>query len=844
MRFAFTKHFESHSLRSRYLLVSALTALMLLVISLTAYRHISQVAADNTHALIYSERLNRSIGRIREALRAADIAVQNQISDPSEDTQADILSNIKLAERIIASLNDGDAMPNTTWQPYIHQLEENTHELKKALQTFLRLRQDPAWVYPALPFISGSLLEANRGFEETLSLALDETEEDSDDLSRFAVYRELSGLRDLWRRMLLNFRAVMIRFAGLPNVDPSAEEENISAIYQTIDARLQRLIQNKDGLEYGLYTEEAWGKLRRYARDWFTHFQQVKQLRASKSWRGDITYLENVIRPRQKAVESNMQSLEQEIAIWSAKTAQAVAAAATRVNLVLWFVSGFGLLFIVAVYFMLDRGVLAPIARVANALAAEASGRSEIALPSLRNREIATLTEAFEHMRKQIQGRQQALEHQALHDVLTGLPNRALLLDRIEQNLRQIRHHGGELALLLLDLDHFKEVNDTLGHEVGDEVLQQISHRLTALLQDNESVARLGGDEFAILLPGKGRGDASQLAEVIASTINQPIVANRQTLYLGVSIGIVIAPYEGSDSTTLLRHADTAMYIAKHGNQQYAFYDPQKDMQAAESLALIAELRKQLHDPQDLRIFYQPKVDTQSGFITGAEALLRWQTPGNDWISPERIVEAAEHANLIRELTEWVLDSALRDCAQCARQGLKLQIAVNLSARNLEDPDLPQLVRTALDRHQVTPSQLTLEITENAVMADPEHARLVLRQLAAMGIILSIDDFGTGFSSMAHLKLLPVHELKIDKSFVIGMQQNSSDAIIVNATIDLGHNLGLQVVAEGVESHGVFNSLKQRQCDLIQGYLISRPVSLATMLAQIKAGGQGSAALA
>lgn len=836
MRLAFGKPFESHSLRSRYLLISAATALMLLAISVTAYRHINQVSHENTRALIYTEHLNRSIDRIREALRAADIALQHQISNPSDDSKADILSNIKLAQRIIAELYDGDAPPNATWTPYIHQLDENTRTLRQGLETFLQLRKDPTWIYPALPFISGSLLEANNRFEAALSLAIDETEEEMDDPAQFAIYRELSTLRDLWRRMLLNFRAVMIRFAGLPNVDPSGEERNISEIYQVIDQRLQQLIHNDQGLEFGLLTEDALRDMQQSAREWFNHFTQVRQLRASKSWRGDINYLDNVLRPRQKAVEDSLQLLEQEIAVWSAKTTQAMAAAAEHINLVLWFVSAFGLLFIVAVYFMLDRGVLAPVANVANALAAEAAGRSDIALPSLRNREIATLVEAFEHMRKQIQGRQQALEHQALHDVLTGLPNRALLLDRIEQNLRQIRLQGGELALLLLDLDHFKEVNDSLGHEVGDEVLQQISHRLSALLRENESVARLGGDEFAILLPGRGREEATRLAEDIASTINQPIVAHQQTLYLGVSIGIVVAPYEGSDSITLLRHADTAMYSAKRSNQRIGFYDPQEDLQAAEGLALIADLRRQLSDPQDLRLFYQPQMDARSGFVTGAEALLRWQSPGGEWISPERIVQAAEHANLIRELTAWVLDSALRDCAQCARQGLKLRIAVNLSARNFEDPDLPQMVADALQQHRIPPSQLTLEITENAVMADPEHARQLLRQLADMGVILAIDDFGTGFSSMAHLKLLPVHELKIDKSFVIGMQQNNSDAVIVNATIDLGHNLGLKVVAEGVESHSALDVLNQRDCDLIQGYLISRPVPLDTMLSQIRAG--------
>ena len=825
---------ESHSLRRRYLLASALIAVLLLGVSLGTYRYVNHVTAANNQSLALVDALNLDLAHVREAMRLTDIAIQDQASAPSDTHQGEIRGHLQQAIDSTSRLASDPALAATPWHARLHTLQDQLLDLQKTVERFIELHQDPNWIYPALPFINDTLLQSNTGFEQELTLALEETEAVLTQPGQLAVYRELTNLRDLWRRMILNFRAVMIRFAGLPDVDPGPEERNIELIYGVIATKLEQLQSDPDGLKYGLQTEVSIQAMLEHAQTWHHDFQQVKELRTTGQWRGDIRYIEQELRPRQRQVEQTIDALAIDLRRWSAKATQAVNQAADRINLALWVMSFIGLLMITLMYFVLDHNVLRPIARVANALSAAARGQTSITLPPQHNREVATLVDAFEHMHRQIQGRQQSLEFQALHDVLTGLPNRALLADRLSQGLASSGRDTTPLALLLLDLDRFKEINDSLGHQVGDQVLQEVARRLQPLLRDTDTVARLGGDEFAVVAPGMQRDQAVGLAGRITTALEAAYHSDGHNLYVGVSIGIVMAPEDGTDPETLLRHADGAMYIAKRNNLDHAFFDPQQDQELVETLSLLAQLREALNIGRGLQLYYQPKASIDRGTIVGAEALLRWRTQDGEWVPPERIVRIAENANLFHELTTWVLERAIADCADAIRLGVALNISVNLSARDLQDAGLPGQVAALLQRHGVSARQLTLEITENAVLASPERARQVLVQLAQLGITLSIDDFGTGFSSLAHLKLLPVHELKIDKSFVLNMQHNESDAVIVRSTIDLGHNLSLQVVAEGVEDQQTRELLRARRCDLMQGYLISRALPVADLLAMIR----------
>jgi diguanylate cyclase (GGDEF)-like protein len=416
-----------------------------------------------------------------------------------------------------------------------------------------------------------------------------------------------------------------------------------------------------------------------------------------------------------------------------------------------------------------------------------------------------------------------ALEHQALHDNLTNLPNRVLLHDRLQHAIRVSQRENTSLALLVMDLDRFKEVNDTFGHHIGDLLLEQLGERFGSVLRASDTVARLGGDEFAMLLPTASVDDARQIAQRLLELLEQPFALGGLQLEIDASIGIALSPDHGSDADTLLRRADVAMYVAKRGNTGYGLYTADQDQHSPMRLALVAELRRAI-DQDELSLNFQPKVSLASGKVTSAEALVRWEHPAHGMLSPDLFIPIAEQTGLIRPLSRWVLDAALRQLSRWRQDGLDLSVAVNLSMRNLHDPEIADMIRELLTRWGVPPAYLTIEITESSLMADAARAMDVLSRLRAMGVCVSIDDFGTGYSSLAYLKRLPVQELKIDKSFVAHMASDENDAAIVRSTVGLAHDLGLRVVAEGVEDQGTWDMLSGVGCDIAQGYFISRPL--------------------
>jgi diguanylate cyclase (GGDEF)-like protein len=434
-------------------------------------------------------------------------------------------------------------------------------------------------------------------------------------------------------------------------------------------------------------------------------------------------------------------------------------------------------------------------------------------------------------------GRQAVInDYQATHDALTDLPNRVLFRDRVSQAIIAARRHGGDVSVMLMDLDRFKEVNDTLGHHQGDLLLRRIGPELEEVLRSTDTIARLGGDEFGVLLPASsGHGSASQLAERVLERLDRPFVMESVTLEVSASIGIACFPAHGEDVDTLFQRADVAMYWAKSGGTGFEVYAAQQDQYSPERLALVGELRRALQGDDEILLQYQPKVELHTGRVTGVEALVRWRHPRHGLLPPNEFIPIAERTGLIRPLTNHVLAGAVREVGGWRDEGLDLTVAVNLSGRTLLDADLPDDVARVLEEHGVEPGRLEFEITESTLMADPARATEILDRLSAMGIKLAIDDFGTGYSSLSQLKRLPVHEIKIDKSFVLGMGADKDDRVIVQSTIDLGRNLGLGTVAEGVEDEATLVELGRLGCNFAQGYYMSRPISSEDLTAWLKA---------
>jgi diguanylate cyclase (GGDEF)-like protein/PAS domain S-box-containing protein len=431
--------------------------------------------------------------------------------------------------------------------------------------------------------------------------------------------------------------------------------------------------------------------------------------------------------------------------------------------------------------------------------------------------------------------------HQALHDALTGLPNRTLFHDRVQLAILAAERGHGQVAVLVMDLDRFKEINDTLGHACGDQFLVEAATRLKTTLRLADSISRLGGDEFGMVLQSVDAGSVAAAAIRIRGAFESPFTLEGLPLQIEASIGVAIYPRDAQNVDVLIQRADVAMYAAKNDNIGWALYDPDQDRNKPARLSLISELRRAI-DERELVLHYQPKIQLRGGVITGVEALVRWNHPTRGLLFPDVFIEIAQETSLIRPFTLYVIDEALRQCHAWAQEQRTLAVAVNVSARNLIDIDFPDQVGALLDKWDLSPQVLELEITESAIVADMFRMRGVLERLGAMGLRLSVDDFGTGYTSLGYLRRLPITELKIDRSFVANMATSEEDAVIVRSAIDLGRDLGLAVVAEGVEDTDVLARLQELGCDVAQGYLVSRPVPAAELsgwLGQLDArGGQ------
>lgn len=499
------------------------------------------------------------------------------------------------------------------------------------------------------------------------------------------------------------------------------------------------------------------------------------------------------------------------------------------------------LIAVIIALMILQRTVLNPLQALTDQLRKVRQDRVHLGqrVQIMGNSEVSELAAGFNEMTIRLRELYESLEHMAFTDPLTKLPNRMLFHDRLHQAILSGRREDRSFALLIMDLDRFKEINDTLGHHVGDLILEQVGERLRDKLRASDTVARIGGDEFAVLLGAVDRQQAAMAARMLVKALKPPFMVEEQHFEIGASIGIALYPDHGEEASVLTRRADVAMYAAKNTNSEFVFYTSALDEHMPKRLALMGELRQAV-DYEEFVVYYQPKVNLQTGHVAGVEALVRWQHPTKDILLPDTFLPLMEQSGLIRSLTSIVLSAALKACRDWHRAGLDIPVSVNFSTRDLQDPFLGDNLSDLVNEQGIQPEWLELEVTESTVMADPERAMDILSDIASKGIRIAIDDFGTGYSSLGYLKKLPIGAVKIDRSFVIGMTEDEHNATIVRSSIDLAHNMGLKVVAEGVENADVMANLKNLGCDAAQGMFISRPLPLDELLSWLKSSTWGT----
>jgi diguanylate cyclase (GGDEF)-like protein len=521
---------------------------------------------------------------------------------------------------------------------------------------------------------------------------------------------------------------------------------------------------------------------------------------------------------------------EQSAVVVLQRSIDAAKAPYLKLQMTMLEITGILILVAIATSFIAAKRIASPLRDLTEIAKRLGDGNYEGQIVIKRVDEIGKLSKAFESMRDGIAKRELEIRRLAYWDTLTNLPNRANFALKLEDAINEARKQNNACFILMMDLDRFKNVNDVLGHSFGDALLQKVADRLSKIVGATYQIARLGGDEFAVLMPFVELSEAKAVASRILKSLESPIALDDQTVDLGAGIGIAGFPSHGIDAESLLSRAEVAMYSSKMTGNEAVVYDPVLDKTSQESLSLLSELRHAL-DQDEFKLYVQPKLLLATGEMIGLEALVRWQHPEKGMIYPDHFIPFSEKTGFIRVLTRWMLEQSAMFCRDLKDCGINVKISVNLSARDLLDQNLPQKFSDVLKRYDVSASSFCLEITESSIMDDPLRAQVTLEGLHAMGVDLSIDDFGTGYSSLAYLKRLPVDELKIDKSFVMNMERDVDDAKIVRSTIDLGHNMGLRVVAEGIESEAVWQILAKMGCDQGQGYFMSRPIAANQLVA-------------
>ena len=814
-----------NSLKTRYILFASLLSVLIIIVSFFGYRNVSVTTQETTSNLETRHQLIDLISHIRISIFNAYKALDAFLLDPTRD-------GIKQQthESLLEAIKQSDNLSSLRWltdhnlSPTVNELINSFKLLDQEIEDLMQMRVDPTRQYPSLG-LGSSMMQPNRNnLNNAIALVLDDPITKHQLMDQPEIYNAFINLRHLWTQTLSNFRMYLANRVGSFNeASLPIQEKAIETMFQELKIYLDRLREFDETGQLSFEVSAALEDIQSSIQGWYEGYLAVKEVHNSGAWRADAKFVKETIEPRLNEIDNLLLKINQAIETSGNRDLQELAKVAKMQTTILQIITGFGLAAILLTILSLQRLVFRPIDSVARALKAEAFGKDGVMLPTVRTKETQKLIDAFAEMRKQVHSRQMELEHQALHDSLTDLPNRTLLHDRMAQAINVARRDHKNLTLLMIDLDRFKEINDTLGHHVGDNVLKEVGQRLLNTLRQVDTVARLGGDEYAILLPDTDITTAESITNKITSALDNVFVINELKLFIKASIGLAEFPTHGKDAATLIQHADVAMYIAKRGQLGFAVYNPQDDDYSIGRLALISELREALKQDQ-LDLHYQPKIDLETGSIVGVEALLRWEHQKYGAIPPDQIITLAEQTGLIDDVTKWVFKAAVQQIGYWQQQNRAINVSINLSMYNLKNPDLIPFIKSLFVDSRIQPEYITLEITESAMMANPKRSLKTLLDISSMGISLSIDDFGTGFSSLAYLKKLPVDELKIDKSFVMDIIHDENDFTIVKSTIDLAHNLGITVIAEGVEQEEVYNTLKALKCDAVQGFFISHPL--------------------
>lgn len=824
------------SYQGRYLILATLLILALLAIAWFGHNYVSKVTGAQVARLEKRTNLQQQLRQGMRELQNIEEWLHRQLIEPGLRQKTSLEEQI---QRLRTKLTDLQRqLPEGEQKALLETvLQTRLNRFATDAEGFLRISHDNRLRFPSTEIMQPRMRDKAATFTEIITDALDELRDQHDGSTELLLdgYR----LHDTWQKILSEFRLLVANRFGVFADDPlagmQARAGNIEIYMAHLQQELKRL-EKMPAPEGTLYLEpETWQQLSRIADDWHREYLQLWKGLTSENWRRDLQIYKDSLAPQLTRIQADLGQIQASLNQESAGEIKELASVAERLTLAIFIITLADILLIFGAYLYLRTRILKPISATTQALRQEAAGITHNQIPIPKLRETRDLVSAFAEMRREVWRRQRGLDYLAHHDPLTQLPNRILFKDRLQHAIKVAQRNNQMVALLFLDLDNFKQINDTLGHLAGDELLVTVARRLKNLLRSSDTVARLGGDEFAILLENiEGKRQTRNAASKILSALSEPVKLAGHDFHLTASIGIAMAPYDDSQPDNLIRDADSAMYEAKRlGKNAYFFFSSELLERATTQLNLEREIRTAL-EKEEFLFHFQPIVHTRSKKIYGVEAPIRWQPEKGPLRYPDEFVETLLAIDNRQDFMEKLLcqiDELQQKCIDELQ--IQLPVAINLSASVLRNSTQHNLVLNSLKRRRY-PELLRIEITEDTLLEDLANAHVLLKEIKRLGIPLVLDDFGTGQSSLNHLRSFPFDAIKIDKEFVMNLDKNPEDANLVKAVTQLAHSFNMKVVAEGVETETHQHYLRKIGCDYLQGYLISKPISSDRLFAMLE----------
>ena len=811
------------SLQRRYLL-GALLLLVVLALALGfAERHLDHEHRQARHRLQNRQEVLKAVQSLRRSLWRADHAFSAFLLSGTPNHREEASRALSSAQKKVRHLESSAWIAEHATTGTLEGFTRTLGDLSEEIARVNSIRSDSARLFPALEIMRDHMGPAHRRFMGTVQGAI-QTLSPPSELSDRSVRENFLQARHLWSRMSGEFRLYVAgRLGLLGKTGARNRAHNLEVYHQELMDSLAELEKAKKADDLGPYLAQALKTLREQARVWYAHFRELPPPGATFHWRADVPLVVQSVQPLFTAVDRKLRSLESRLTTEASRDIEAMSGVARTLTWVLWFTLLTVLTAVGLGFLFLRNRVLEPLVHLAHNLHREAHGMNPPQELPRGPREVQEVTDAFARLRLEIRARESELRHWAQHDTLTGLPNRELMEDRLSQALETVQREDRPLSLLVLDLNYFKEINDSYGHPAGDRVLCTVAERLAEVVRGTDTVSRFGGDEFGVLLVGSGAEGARRVSEKILEALQPPIRQPEADFHVGVSIGIAQAPDLGTDPETLLARADAAMYQAKSTHQGFTFFRPELETGAGERLAHLDELYEAIRQDR-VELHYQPKINLGSGAPEAVEALLRWGPPEGAYLPAQEVLEMAERAGMSRHLSRSVVQRAIAMADWLRSAGRDIRVAVNLCCADLRDPDLFQQIRDQLDQRNLPGSCLELEITEKDLHPAFADLGAILSPVRAMGVRVTLDHYGTGYSSLCGVRDLPLDTLKLDRSLVVPLPDDAPGCAIVRSSVELGRSLGREVEVVGVESARARAFLEEIGCPRAQGFHLARPL--------------------